>query len=88
MASRLSRYLIGIEVDEFAVRASGSRTWASLPGRPMIDGGGRVLGDDRGKMRYASPIPWQTHGLAAEFGRQVHRAGAPHAPRALDGARS
>ena len=51
----------------------------------MIDGGGRMLGDDRGKMRYASPIPWQTHGLAAEFGRQVHRAGAPHAPRALDG---
>jgi hypothetical protein len=58
---------IGIEVDEI----SGSRTWASLPARPMIDGEGRVLRDDRGKIRYASPICWQTHGLAAEFGRRV-----------------
>jgi hypothetical protein len=79
---------IGIEVDEIAVHVSGSRTWASLPGRPMIDGESRVLRDDRGKIRYASPMRSQTHGVAAEFGRRVIELGRRTHPAALDGAGS
>jgi hypothetical protein len=61
----------GLDIDDVAVHVSGSRSWASMPARPMLDAGGRALRDDSGKIRYAQPVRWSTHGLASTFGQKV-----------------
>jgi len=53
---------LGLDLDDFVIHVSGSRRWANLPGRPMIDAAtGAALRDDKGKIRYASPIRWINH---------------------------
>lgn len=75
---------IGLDIDDVAVHATGSRTWVSLPGRPMLDGDGRALRDDSGKIRYALPLRWSTHDLASAFGQRVVALVRAAHPGALD----
>jgi len=56
---------------DVAVHVSGSRSWVSMPARPMLDANGRALRDDSRKIRYAQPVRWSTHGLASTFGQKV-----------------
>lgn len=74
----------GLNIDDVAVHVSGGRRWATLPGKPMIDGEGRALRDERGKVKYALPIRWSTHSLASEFGRRVIELVHQQHPSALD----
>jgi len=64
-----------IELDpvDVAVHVAGSRAWVSLPGRPMLDGDGRVLGDGANKSRYALPMRWS--------GATIRAAGSRAGPR-------
>jgi len=62
---------IGLQIDDVAVHAVGSRRWATLPSRPMVDAEGQPLRDAAGKPRYSSPFRWRTHGVAAAFGDKV-----------------
>jgi|SRR6516162_5900220 hypothetical protein len=74
---------IGIELDDI-MHVSGSRRWANLPGKPMLDRDGQPLRDEKGKIRYSSPIRWITHGLAARFGERVVALVLEHDPGAFD----
>lgn len=74
----------GLEIDDIAIHTAGGRSWASLPARPILDSQGQPLRDERGKIRYASPIRWATYELGNEFGRRlVDLIRAAH-PGALD----
>ncbi len=78
---------IGLDADDVAVHVAGGRAWASLPGRPMLDGDGRPLRDDSVKIRYVLLVRWLSHSLASGFGgRVVELVRAAH-PEALDGRR-
>jgi hypothetical protein len=50
----------------------------------MIDSEGHLLRDDRGKIRYASPIRWMTNGIASRFGEKAIALLLANHPDALD----
>jgi hypothetical protein len=72
---------IGLDIDDVAIHEKGGRRWASLPARPMIDANGVTLRDEKGKVRYSSPLRWLNHGLAARFGERVVALVLKHRPR-------
>jgi hypothetical protein len=75
---------LGNAVVDVAIHQLGSRRWASLPGRPMIDTDGRVMRDEAGKIRYAAPFRWTTSTLASRFSAAVIVLPLRHHPNALD----
>jgi hypothetical protein len=47
----------GLRIDDVAVFASASRTWATLPSKPVVDHDGRQVERD-GKKQYAAILRW------------------------------
>jgi hypothetical protein len=48
----------GLQISDVGVFTKEGRSWAQLPSEAMRDGDGRSLKDDRGKVRYRSPLKW------------------------------
>jgi hypothetical protein len=73
---------LGLDFDDVTPSA-GIATVGEFAGRPMIDADGGALRDERGKIRYASPIRWATNGLASRFGERVIALLLKHHPNAF-----
>lgn len=58
---------MGLEIADCAVHESHGRRWVSLPAKPMIDGQGQVMRDDRGKVRYSLIMKWTSREVSDRF---------------------
>jgi hypothetical protein len=58
---------------DVSVHQAGAKRWARLPGRPMLDGEGTPLRDDKGRVKYSTIVEWQTHGVSAAFSKKSSR---------------
>jgi hypothetical protein len=57
----------GLQISDVGVFQKESRSWAQLPAEPMRDAAGGMLKDDRGKIRYRSPLKWSSRELQDGF---------------------
>jgi hypothetical protein len=71
----------GLEID-IAVHVSGGRAWASLPARPVLDGGRHVIRD--GKPAYVRSLAWRSRDLSDKFSAAVVELVRRTYPDALD----
>ena len=57
----------GLQIGDVGVFTKDGRYWAQLPSEVMRDVDGQPLKDDRGKVRYRSPLKWTTRELQDGF---------------------
>lgn len=72
----------GLQIDDIAVHLRNGRTWASLPGRPIVEDGQHVIRD--GKPAYARILGWRNRNLADRFSAAVVELVRAKHPGALD----
>jgi hypothetical protein len=53
----------GLEIAGIGIFQKDGAAWAQLPSEPMRNTGGEVLKDERGKVRYRSPLKWSSRRL-------------------------
>lgn len=80
---RLGRSLT---VHDVPVLSSGGRRWAALPGKPQIDGDGRVRTGDNGKALYTPVLEWCDKQTRERFSQAVIDAIEREHPGALEAA--
>jgi hypothetical protein len=64
----------GLQITDIGIFQRGDDRWASLPSEQMRDPSGQVIRDERGKVRYRSPLKWSTRELQEGFSRAVIEA--------------
>jgi hypothetical protein len=57
----------GLQISDIRIFTKDGRSWAQLPSEAMRDAEGQPLKDDRGKVRYRSPLKWTTRELQDRF---------------------
>jgi len=57
----------GLQIADIGIFRKDGRSWAQLPSEAMRDADGQPLKDDRGKVRYRSPLKWTTRELQDRF---------------------
>jgi hypothetical protein len=57
----------GLRIGDVAIFQKDGTQWAQLPSGPMRHAEGELLKDDRGKIRYRSPLKWKTRELQERF---------------------
>jgi hypothetical protein len=75
----------GLEIADIGVFTKGGRIWAHLPAQAMRDAEGRAITDDRGKLRYTSPIRWSTKALQDGFSAALIALIRAERPSAISG---
>lgn len=65
---------IKLTIAECPAHESHGRQWVSLPARPMIDAEGKALRDERGKIKYASILNWESREAQDRFSAAALRA--------------
>jgi hypothetical protein len=75
---------IGLRIGDIPICTSHGRTWASLPSKPIVDGAGAALRDDRGKIRYSPILSWRDRNLGGRWSDAVVALVRAAHPGALD----
>ena len=57
----------GLQISDIGIFTKDGRSWAQLPSEAMRDADRQPLKDDRGKVRYRSPLKWTTRELQDHF---------------------
>jgi hypothetical protein len=65
----------GLTIRDISVHESHGKSWAALRAKPMIDGEGRCIRNDVGKIQYATILAWRDRDLADRFSAAVVEAG-------------
>jgi hypothetical protein len=81
-AIRLGRAL---KIADVAVHCSHGKRWTQLPSKPMIDGAGAAVRDDKGKIRYVPLLEWLDKDAADKFSQAVIEAVEREYPGATEG---
>jgi len=76
----------GLEIADIAIFAKDGRSWVQLPAQVVRDADGRPLTDERGKVRYVSPIKWSTWELQEAFSNALVTLVRIQHPDAIPGA--
>lgn len=61
------RLPIGLEIADIGIFGKDGRRWAQMPSEAMRNGDGQPLRDERGKVRYRSPLKWESRDLQDRF---------------------
>jgi hypothetical protein len=56
-----------LEIFSILIMQSGDSVWCSFPGKPQIGADGKVMKDDRGKVKYTPVLKWADRVLADRF---------------------
>jgi hypothetical protein len=57
----------GLQIADIGIFSKDDRRWAQLPAEMQRDYAGQPLKDERGKVRYRSPLKWTTRELQDGF---------------------
>lgn len=57
----------GLKIRDVTLHEKNGLRWAGLPAKPVIGTDGRALTDDRGKVRYATVLEWNSREAAERF---------------------
>jgi hypothetical protein len=75
----------GLRIADVTVHVSGSRAWAGMPARPIVDTAtGAALRDERARIRYAPILWWRSRDLADRWSHAVVALVRAAHPDALD----
>ena len=57
----------GLIISDIGLFQRDGARWTQMPAEPMRDRDGRIIKDDRGKVRYRSPLKWKNRDLQERF---------------------
>jgi hypothetical protein len=73
----------GLKIHDVTLHEKNGSRWAGLPARPVVVNG-QAATDDRGKVRYATVLEWQTKEQAERFSAGVMLAVEAAYPEAFN----
>ena len=65
---------VELHIRDIAVHEMNGRQWAQLPARPQLDQNRELVRDERGKIKYATILTFDSNEAAAEFNEAALKA--------------
>jgi hypothetical protein len=72
-------------IRDVTVHQRDGKTWAGLPGKPMIDRNGNALRGDDGRIKYTPVLELDDKATRSAFSARVCAALEAHSPHAFEG---
>lgn len=73
-----------LRINDLSVHESSRSRWVGMPARPMLDAGGELIRDHRGKIAYAPTLSFTSPTTRDSFSRRVIEELLVFAPAAFE----